>query len=133
MTIAFNPLWILGTFGGMCFAVSSVPMAWRCWKQRRTDLNQPFLMWAVWTGAVTMFAYICLALGFDWFVFLDYAITIVGWSVVIWFHYFPHRHAAQRCGDCFHFDQVAGEWCLLGDHFAEPDEWCDKWKPEDTL
>jgi uncharacterized protein with PQ loop repeat len=82
---------LLGFLGGICFAISSVPITIKTIQMGKSEGIPVSSMYAIWLGAVLMATYLIVKNGFDAAVFFDYGITISGWTVVLFYYYFPRK------------------------------------------
>lgn len=79
---------ILGLFSSVCFFFSGWPVAWAAYRDGKTSLPAS-TCWAVFLGAVSMYAYLFITKGFDPIVALDYGSTIFCWGLALRYLYKP--------------------------------------------
>lgn len=83
-----NFLDFLGLFAGICFALSSIPMAISVIKSRSAAFIPLSTILCIWSGAISMFVYLCVKNGVDVWFFLNYGITIMNWTIILGFKIF---------------------------------------------
>jgi len=81
----------LGIFAGLLFVYSGIPVVIQCIKTGSSKNYPKQLMWCVFFGAIFMFTYITLKLGFDWLVLMDKSVTTVVWAIVIYYRYYGEK------------------------------------------
>ncbi len=79
----------VGLIGTALFMVSGLPTAWKAWRRGGVYYIPRATSWCVFLGAILMLVYLWTSFGFDWVVFLDYAVTIASWALVLRYEYFP--------------------------------------------
>lgn len=82
---------LIGVFAGVLFSISSIPMTYKVIKVGKVEFLPITTILSVWAGAILMIAYLILKNGFDYIVLLDYAITILGWTTVLFYYIFPRK------------------------------------------
>ena len=82
---------LLGLLGGLCFSISSIPMAYKTLKLGRVEFIPPSSLWAVFIGAILMLSYLTIKNGFDIIVMFDYFLTIFGFGIVLFYYYFSRK------------------------------------------
>jgi len=79
---------ILGLLGGFCFAFCGVPPALNAIKMGSTSVPRS-TAWLVFMGGVFMYAYLLFTYGFDLVLFVNYAIEIASWGIIVRYQLFP--------------------------------------------
>ena len=82
---------LIGLFAGICFSISSIPMSYKTIKAGKVEFIPITTIFAVWLGAVLMAVYLIAKNGLDYVVIFDYALTIVGWSIMLFYYFFPMK------------------------------------------
>lgn len=79
---------LLGIIAGLCFALSSIPLAFSVIKKRNADFIPISTVLCVFLGSISMFIYLCVKNGIDFWVFFDYGITITCYSILLFYKIF---------------------------------------------
>ena len=83
---------LLGLLGGLCFSISSIPMAYKTLKLGRVEFIPPSSLWAVFIGAILMLSYLTIKNGFDIIVMFDYFFDYLWiWNCVILLLFFEEN------------------------------------------
>ncbi len=80
---------LIGLLGGFCFAYCGVPAAWATWRAGRSVGTPVAVAWMIAAGGVLMYTYLTALHGFDAILTVNYAVEVLSWLVVIWYHYRP--------------------------------------------
>jgi len=81
----------IGLLAGLLFSFSSIPMTYKTIKIGRVDFVPFLTIISVWGGAILMFTYLVAKNGLDYIVCFDYILTIIGWSIVLFYKIFPRK------------------------------------------
>ena len=83
---------LLGLLGGLCFSISSIPMAYKTLKLGRVEFIPPSSLWAVFIGAILMLSYLTIKNGFEIIVMFDYFFDYLWiWNCVILLLFFEEN------------------------------------------
>lgn len=74
-----------GIIAGILFAYSGIPLAIKTIKDGHATHVPLQLALCVFGGAVLMLFYLIASFGFDLIVFVEYAITIIVWGIVLYY------------------------------------------------
>lgn len=76
---------LLGIVAGLCFALSSMPLTFSVIKKRNADFIPTSTVLCIFSGSISMFIYLCVKNGIDFWVFFDYGITISCYSILLFY------------------------------------------------
>lgn len=82
---------LIGILAGILFSISSIPMTIKTIKDGNSTHIPLTTILSVWGGAILMIIYLIIKNGLDLIVILDYALTITGWSTILFYKIFPRR------------------------------------------
>lgn len=83
--------YILGLLGGACFAYCGVPTALATYRAKKSQGTPVSIAWMISLGSVFMYSYLIRSYGFDLILTLNYAVELVSWGTIVYFHYFGQK------------------------------------------
>ena len=82
---------ILGIVANMLLSYSSIPQIIKTIKTKKSVGISVVTSLSIIFGVVLMFLYLTLSYGFDWFIFVNNAISFVCWTVVFLYGVFKNK------------------------------------------
>ena len=82
---------LLGVLAGACFGLCGVPAAIRCFRVGNANGIPHTTALLIFSGALFMYFYLLVTYGWNVLLFINYAVEILSWGVVLWYHVWPAK------------------------------------------